>query len=279
MGDKDYDLGTRFAITGSAQIAPGWSAGYNITVNTWATIFGFGANQEDDLAGTYGDINTLYSYMYIKSDTLGTINWGHLSPASDNAAVLADISGTVIESNAVFFEGPGMFLRPKGGSFTSRVLGTGTGGLFGLSGLSWGSFLSCNGIGAGIGADCFGAAQPAVRYDSPTWGGFRFETSYGKNQFSASQSGIFIDLPSLVTADQLRFVEVNTSDVDFWDIAVFYTGDWNSIKLSAAAAYTWIETGATTMGPFVVAEAGESFSTNGTGDSVDLFQTGASLMH
>ena len=27
--------------------------------------------------------------------------------------------------------------------------------------------------------DCFGAAQPAVRYNSPTWGGFRFETSYG----------------------------------------------------------------------------------------------------
>ena len=67
VGDKDYDLGTRFAITGSAQIAPGWSAGYNITVNTWATIFGFGANQFDDLGGTFGDIATLYSYMYIKS--------------------------------------------------------------------------------------------------------------------------------------------------------------------------------------------------------------------
>ena len=45
----------------------------------------------------YGDIATLYSYIYIKSDTLGTLNWGHLSPASDNPAVLADISGTVIE--------------------------------------------------------------------------------------------------------------------------------------------------------------------------------------
>ncbi len=32
VGDKDYDLGTRFAITGSATISPGWSAGYNITV-------------------------------------------------------------------------------------------------------------------------------------------------------------------------------------------------------------------------------------------------------
>ena len=52
-------------------------------------------------------INTLYSYIYIKSDTLGTLNWGHLSPASDNPAVLADISGSVIESNFVWFEGGG----------------------------------------------------------------------------------------------------------------------------------------------------------------------------
>ena len=28
VGDKDYDLGTRFAITGSGQIAPGWSGGF-----------------------------------------------------------------------------------------------------------------------------------------------------------------------------------------------------------------------------------------------------------
>ena len=34
---------------------------------------------------------------------------------------------------------------------------------------------------------------------------------------------------------------VPTPDANFWDIAVFYTADWNSIKLSAAAAYTWQE--------------------------------------
>src|SRR5512145_2130184 len=32
VGDKDADLATRFAITGSAQIAPGWSGGYNLTI-------------------------------------------------------------------------------------------------------------------------------------------------------------------------------------------------------------------------------------------------------
>ena len=32
VGDKGYDLGSRFAITGSATIAPGWSGGFNLTM-------------------------------------------------------------------------------------------------------------------------------------------------------------------------------------------------------------------------------------------------------
>jgi hypothetical protein len=53
----------------------------------------------------------------------------------------------------------------------------------------------------------------------------------------------------------------STTESNFWDIAVFYTGDWNSIKVSAAAAYTWIETGANNQ------------------DDDDLFQVGGSVMH
>ena len=80
--------------------------------------------------------------------------------------------------------------------------------------------------------DCWGAAQPAVRYDLPTWGGFRFQTSYGKNRADRACLGYRTTSRSTIT--------------DFWDVAVYYTADWNSIKLSAAAAYTWIETGVVT---------------------------------
>ena len=59
-------------------------------------------------------LRVLLSYMYIKSDKWGTINWGLLSQATDNVALLPDLSGTIIESNAVFFEGNGYYLRPKG---------------------------------------------------------------------------------------------------------------------------------------------------------------------
>jgi porin-like protein len=239
VGDKGYDLGSRFAITGSATIAPGWSAGYNLTVNVQGTKFATGgtslgfplsgvSNQFGEggfgptgLGGftSYGAISTLYSFIYIKSDKWGTLNWGHLSPASDNKVVLADISGTVIESNSVFFEGASFILRPKG----ARL-----GGFGGMdNGLTWGNFLLCQGLGAGLGTDCFGAAQPAVRYDSPTWGGFSFQTSWGKQE--ALNPSLF-DIPS--------------ERSNFWDLAVMYTADWNSIKLSAAYTYTWMESAA-----------------------------------
>jgi hypothetical protein len=242
VGDKDYDLGTRFALTGGATIAPGWSAGYNITVLAPASVFGFGSNQFNENSGGFGAISTLYSYMYIKSDKWGTLNWGHLSPASDNPAVLADISGTVIESNSVWFEGPGFLLRPNGGA---------PGSFAGLSGLTWGNFVQCAALGAGIGTDCWGAAQPAVRYDTPTFGGFRAEISTGTN---------------LLTGPFGAFQ--GTPEDKFWDAALFYNGDWGNFKVSAAYAYTWVETGvAAFAGPF------------GVSDSVDFHQVGATVMH
>ena len=230
VGDKDYDLGSRFAITGSATIAPGWSAGYNLTVNVGGTNFGINSNSTDEFAGvnsrlygsSFGNINTLYSYIYIKSDTFGTLNWGHLSPASDNPAVLADISGTVIESNFVFFEG---------GGFATKAKHSGGG-----SGAAWNNFLLCSSAVA-PGADCFGAAEPAVRYNSPTWGGFRFETSVG----TADVVPAILDADAGNTNTNLFFVHPSTDDSHFWDLALFYTADWNSIKISLAGAYTWME--------------------------------------
>jgi hypothetical protein len=268
VGDKGYDLGSRFAITGSAQIAPGWSGGFNLTILATSDLFATSgtlaaSNQLAETGGTFFDhnFNPLYSYIYIKSDTLGTLNWGHLSPASDNPAVLADISGTVIESNGVFFEGASFFLRSRGG-LTVDTLGGSTG---------WEDFLRCQGLGAGIGVDCWGAAMPAVRYDSPTWGGFRFEASWGKNTLTAPNvtfDNILVERNGVANAENTPFLITtadgfigSTVDANFADVAVFYTADWNSIKVSAAYAYTWIETGAI------------------TGDEVNLHQAGASIWH
>ncbi len=257
VGDKDYDLGSRFAITGSATIAPGWSGGYNLTVTTGGTGWGIASNQTDeyhsvngDLYGSsYGNINTLYSYIYLKSDKYGTLNWGHLSPASDNPAVLADISGTVIESNFVGFEGGGFALN---GGMTAAAPVKGSA----VSGGSFNDFWLCS-SGAAPGADCFGTAEPAVRYDSPTFGGFRFETSYGTYDVVPA---ILDERASQFNLDALNN-HPSTSDSNFWDIAAFYNNDWGNFKVSLADAYTWIE------------------SNPLNGGQENYYQVGGTLMH
>ena len=164
VGDKDTTLSSHFQISGSAQISPGWSAGYTIAVEVPgnSASVGFCENQFDDNCAPFGDINTLLSYMWIKSDKYGTLNWGQLSQATDNVALLPDLSGTIIESNAVLFDGAGMFVRVKGAVNSNDM----------LSEFSWGSVLTCLGGGGGLAADCNGYPDNAVRYDTPTWAGF-----------------------------------------------------------------------------------------------------------
>jgi hypothetical protein len=248
VGDKDTTLSSHFQISGSAQISPGWSAGYTIAVEVPgnSASVGFCENQFDDNCATFGFINTLLSYMWIKSDKYGTLNWGQLSQATDNVALLPDLSGTIIESNAVMFDGAGMFVRVKGAVNSNDM----------LSEFAWGSVLTCLGGGGGLAADCNGYPDNAVRYDTPTWAGFSLSTSYGED--------------------------------DMWDIAVKYAADWNSIKVSAAAGYTIItdegcngpsgfKSGGTCFGAAFLGGGGAPFQ-NARRD-VDLWQVGASIMH
>ena len=249
IGDKDTTLSSHFQISGSAQISPGWSAGYTIAVEMPGTSCsaGFAENQFNDNACLFGDINTLLSYMWIKSDRYGTVNWGQLSQATDNVALLPDLSGTVIEANAVLFDGAGMFVRPKGAKNSNDL----------ATDFTWGNVVNCLSGGGGLGADCNGYPDNAVRYDTPTWAGFSVSTSYGED--------------------------------DMWDVAVKYAADWNSVKFSAAAGYTQLtDEGCNTPGiqlgnnggctnVAVVGGGGSPFQ-NYRKDA-DIFQVGASVMH
>lgn len=248
VGDKDTTLSSHFQISGSAQISPGWSAGYTIAVETAGTSasVGFCENQFDDNCAFNGDINTLLSYMWVKSDKYGTLNWGQLSQATDNVALLPDLSGTVIESNAVLFDGAGMFVRVKNAKNSNDM----------ASEFAWASVVTCISAGGGVAADCNGYPDNAVRYDTPTWGGFSASTSYGED--------------------------------DMWDVALKYAADWNSIKVSAAAGYTIVTDegcsgvgvphgGVTCFGGVVTSGGGAPFQ-NGRRDA-NVWQVGASIMH
>jgi hypothetical protein len=229
VGDKGTTLSSHFQLSGSATIAPGWSGGYTMSIEAPGTAFGFASNQfvpgDDD---GFGAILTLLSYMWVKSDKYGTLNWGLLSQATDNVALLPDLSGTIIESNAVFFEGAGFNLRAKGTAKNEK----------GLLNSVWGTFLMCDTAGLGIGADCNGVPLNAVRYDSPTFWGFSVSSSWGED--------------------------------DFWDVALKYAADWNTIKLSAAAGYTNM-----TDERYLAGGGGLA----GFRKDDDLFQVGASVMH
>ena len=113
--------------------------------------------------------------MWIKSEAHGTLNWGQLSQPTDNVWILTDLSGTVIESNAVVFDGSAMRVRVKGAKNSNDLAGE----------FTWGAFLACLGAGFGIGADCNGYPENVIRYDSPTWGGFSASSSYGFDDMTA----------------------------------------------------------------------------------------------
>jgi hypothetical protein len=201
-GSKDTTLSSHFNISGSATIAPGWTAGYTAWIEMPGSVStGFANNQfNDNACGGFlsgNCINVLDSYMWIKSDKWGTVNWGKLTQATNNLALLPDLSGTIIESNAVLFDGGGMFIRPKRTTNSNDML---------AGDLKWASVTNCISGGGGLGADCpTGLDGNGVRFDSPTW--FGFSASGGEYE--------------------------NTE----WDVAVKYAADWGNFKVSAAYGF------------------------------------------
>ena len=125
VGDKHTTLSSHFQISGSATDRP------RLVWRLYNSRRGQGRKhrrrrqsvQRRHLPAAYpggrcnditSNISVLLSYMWLKSDRWGTLNWGQLSQATDNVALLPDLSGTVIESNAVLFDGANFFLRPNG---------------------------------------------------------------------------------------------------------------------------------------------------------------------
>jgi len=186
VGGVGTTLASHFKLTGSAKINSDWSAGYILHVEAIAQE-PLAANQANDDTGAR--VGVLQSAWYIKSETLGKLTVGQQSHASDNTAILVDGSGSLVPANWVNFDTP---------AFRARTAGA-------LNGFTWGTIGHCHGIGLGIGGDCNGVPDNAVRYDSPTFAGFSVSADWGED--------------------------------DAWDIAGRYAGEFNGIKLAFAASY------------------------------------------
>jgi predicted porin len=164
--DLGTTLGSHVKFTGSAQISPGWSAGYVLQLEAIGADGLVTTNQNNPngpalLTGTPNSVQTLQSYWFVKSDQLGKLGVGKQSQASDNTAILVDGSGSLVPANFVAFDYGGFFLRRADGQLTSPS--------------NWFSAIGCT--------DCNGVPQNSVRYDSPTFGGFSLSASWGADDF------------------------------------------------------------------------------------------------
>lgn len=193
-------LQSNVTFSGEAKINNDWAAGYQITLELPGGGTALSVSQDNPSASA-ADGRTLISSIWVKSNQFGKLSWGKQSHASDNAALLVDLSGSIIQSNYVQIF--------QGGSFATR--GDDGGVLVNIKKerlANWGDLTPCASLdhAAGASLDCKGLTTNNVRYDSPAFGGFSVSASWGED--------------------------------DFWDVAINYAGDFGDFKLKAAYAYT-----------------------------------------
>ncbi len=166
--DNNNDLSSNVKFTGSAQIAPGWKAGYSLWIYT-TLASSLGANETNGSIKGNG-VSIENSYWFVQSDQLGKLSVGKQSLAADNAALGTDFSGTLFPANSVTFDGTTLNLVEKG---TGVYTGTRW-----ITAAFW-----CEHAGVGIANDCAGGRLNGIRYDTPTIAGFTFSASWGEDDY------------------------------------------------------------------------------------------------
>jgi hypothetical protein len=210
-------LGTNYSdnveFVGSAQIVPGWSAGYVLYLEARANnIYSLDQQHPDSLDAN--SVSAEQSYWYIKSDHWGMARVGKSNPVGDNAGFDADLSGTQPAAYSVVYDAWSFALRAKHGGATivdpdGSSINHSVEDVFG-EGFTWGGGKGasggvCHGWGGGF-ADCIGSPRNEVRYDSPVIAGFQVATSWGED--------------------------------DEWGVRGTYTGTWGDFSVKIIDAYS-----------------------------------------
>ncbi len=173
---------THIKFNGSAEIAPGWTAGYTLRIQNLAdNPFGRSGtaamNQNDDNFSQ--GLNLQMSYWYLQSASLGTLSVGKQAPAAKSVAMFTDKSGTQVIDNYTFLDGFPQFIIRSGGDLAPATL-------------TWGQLAYCYSQNVPLGGDCDGLVMNAVRYDTPVFAGFSASASWGEDddwQLAARYAG------------------------------------------------------------------------------------------
>jgi len=179
----DNDSSTsRFGFKGKAKISNDWSAGYRIEIGAHSAEsdrVDEGFRNGDD--GSGDRIVLRRSEMYIKCKTLGKVSWGLTSHALD-ATTKSDLSGThvVARNGGLRFVENFAILRADGTN----------------SGQVWGGIFD---------GDTELDRDNVIRYDTPTFAGFKLSASWGED--------------------------------DEWSVAAFYKAKFADFKFKAAIGY------------------------------------------
>lgn len=168
--------GSRFRFTGSAKINPNLSAGFNIEVAVLTSPSNT-VTQDDDDGGIGGDGNLAVRLAYwdLNDKRFGRLSVGRLSMASDGVAEI-DLGGANIVAQSGLFFANDFKVVGNGNTFDTFAVGN-----FELD------------------------RNNAVRYDTPTFGGFTASASFGED--------------------------------DRWDVALRYAGEFSGFQLAAAIGY------------------------------------------
>ncbi len=151
-------------FSGEAKIDSDWSAGYLLRMRGISTN-PFSVDQNNDAAAG-SQVNAFYSYWWLKNTKLGKVSVGLLSPASDNAAIAVDQSGSLLQANWAMFDGSNFKIADGAGGYTP---------------LRWKDVVWCGTASLGTAGDCTEISWNAVRYDTPAFGGFSASASFGQD--------------------------------------------------------------------------------------------------
>jgi hypothetical protein len=254
-------LGTTLAsnvkFTGQATIAPGYYAGYVLhleMIDSDSLTIDQGARGLLQTGAQGPAVDPLTQQGTYASPIVSVLQSFWFIKSDQLGKVSIGRQSQASDNTAILVDGSGSLVPANWVAFDTNAFQI-YNAAGGATGILWGNAGSCRGMGGAWG-DCNGLTRMAVRYDSPTWHGFSVSADWG--------------------------------DDDFWDVAARYAGEWNGVKVSAAAAYnqwtdgnTCVGGGATVTALGVACVSGSNLLSGTYPDPgrSDYFQVGAYAEH